>query len=180
MVCKPTLIVRFSACCWPALCAALLGLLGPGMARAQPDAEDRTFERAGHIATQPARDVGLAKEKIPPILQEAVKEPYKPPTDGRCSGLVTELAALDKVLGPDFDASRKGNEDKATQLAEAGGEMVVNSLIPFRGLVRVVSGAAAADRRMSIAIKAGLARRGYLRGLAQARACRLAVTPPAK
>jgi len=58
---------------------------------------------------------------------------------------------------------------------------VVNSLIPLRGLVREVSGAAPADRRLEAAIDAGLARRGYLRGLAVSRGCRLpaAVTTPA-
>jgi hypothetical protein len=60
-----------------------------------------------------------------------------------------------------------------TQLAEAGGAMVVNSLIPFRGIVREVSGAAAKERRMRAAVNAGLARRGYLRGLAATKGCRL-------
>ena len=52
--------------------------------------------------------------------------------------------------------------------------MIVNSLIPFRGLVREVTGAAPAERRLQAAIGAGLARRGYLRGLAETRHCKMA------
>ncbi len=44
----------------------------------------------------------------------------------------------------------------------------MNSLIPFRGLVREVSGAGPAERRLNAAIDAGIARRGFLRGLQRA------------
>jgi len=47
----------------------------------------------------------------------------------------------------------------------------VNTLLPFRGIVREVSGAAPAERKLAAAVGAGFARRGYLRGLHQARRC---------
>ena len=50
---------------------------------------------------------------------------------------------------------------------------MVNSLIPFRGIVREVSGAAPAERRLAAAIDAGFARRGFLRGVLSARGCRV-------
>ncbi len=84
---------------------------------------------------------------------------------------------LNAALGPDFDGDQRG-DDRATQLAQAGGEMVVNSLIPFRGVVREISGAAAADARRVAALNAGLARRGFLRGLAHERRCKVPVSPP--
>lgn len=147
-------------------------------ARGQPDTDDKTGERAAHIATQPVRDVGIAKDKIPPVLQQALEAPYAVP-NGRCRVLTSELVQLDTALGPDFDAMPAKGDDKLTQLAEAGGEMVVNSLIPFRGIVREVSGAAAADRHKRAAVNAGLARRGFLRGLARARHCKLETSPAA-
>jgi hypothetical protein len=49
---------------------------------------------------------------------------------------------------------------------------VVNALIPFRGIVREITGAAPAQRRLNAAIDAGYARRGFLRGLHYARHCR--------
>ncbi|MEE3154506.1 MAG: hypothetical protein VX309_03150, partial [Pseudomonadota bacterium] len=56
---------------------------------------------------------------------------------------------------------------------EAGGKTIVNSIIPFRGLVREITGAAPAQRRLNTAIDAGFARRGFLRGAAISRGCRL-------
>ena len=53
------------------------------------------------------------------------------------------------------------------------GRTVVNSLIPFRGLVREISGAAPAERRLNAAIQASFARRGFLRGVATGRGCKL-------
>ena len=166
----------------PAL-AALLACPAPGAAQKpdpsasetpapREDAEDdKTLEKAGHIATQPVRDVGITKSKIPPVLQQAITAPYAPPQRLNCASLDDELALLNAALGPDFDENRKKNEDKAEQLALAGGEMIVNSLIPFRGLVREISGAAPAARRKAAAINAGIARRGYIRGMAMARGC---------
>ena len=81
------------------------------------------------------------------------------------------LADLDEVLGPDYMVERLGSENKAGKIAEAGGRAVVNSIIPFRGIVREVTGAAAADRAMASAVDAGIARRGFLRGLQTAQGC---------
>lgn len=133
--------------------------------------DDRTLEKAGRIASQPVRDVGISKDPIPDVLQEAVASPYAPPPRYTCPWLDYELARLNQVLGPDFGESPKQNEDRAEKIALAGGEMIVNSLIPFRGLVREISGAAPADRRKTAAINAGLARRGYLRGLVAVYRC---------
>ncbi len=135
--------------------------------------EDKTLEKAGDIATQPARDVGVAKTKIPPVLSEAAKNPYAPPSGRKCAAILADMAALNEALGPDFGADEEENENRAGKLAEAAGQMVVNSLIPFRGLVREISGAGPAERRLQAAIGAGLARRGYLRGLATQRRCKL-------
>lgn len=131
--------------------------------------QDSTLDKAGKIASQPARDVGVAKTKVPPILQKAVENPYSRTATKTCHQISTEIAALSEELGPDFGTSQK--EDRAGKLAEAGGQTVVNSLIPFRGVVREVTGAASADRRLDDAIRAGFARRGYLRGLQTARGC---------
>lgn len=169
MICKSALM----------LALALGAVLRPAPGFAQNDSEDKTLDRAGRIATQPVRDVGIAKDKIPPVLAAAVEQPYA--ALRRCRDLVDELGRLNEALGPDFDSPPAKGDDKATLIAEAGGEMLVNSLIPFRGLVREVTGAAGAERRKIAALNAGIARRGFLRGLAQARNCRMPVRPaPAK
>lgn len=134
---------------------------------------DGTMDKAGEIASQPVRDIGISKKEIPEVLVKAAENPYAAPPSRRCAALRTNYAALNEALGPDFDANAEKNENRAGRIAAAGGEMLVNSLIPFRGLVREISGAASADRQRNAAIQAGLARRGYLRGLANARRCRL-------
>jgi hypothetical protein len=151
-----------------------LSLTGTLAAQTQEDKkEDSTLKKAGEIASQPARDVGINKAKVPEVLARAVEQPYAPPGGKGCKGIIASISELNEVLGADFGSNAKANENKFGKLAAAGGEAVVNSLIPFRGLVREVSGAAPADRRVDAAVNAGLARRGYLRGLAVSRGCKL-------
>jgi len=146
-----------------------------------PDRTQETMDRAGEIAVQPAKDVGIVRSgDIPLVLQEAVKNPYQPLHRQTCPWVDYELARLNQALGPDFGTDPKGNEDKATKIALAGGEMIIGGLIPFRGIVREISGAAPAERRKTAAVNAGLARRGYVRGVGMVLACPARVTTAAK
>ena len=146
--------------------ALVAALLSVDTAQAQSATEDKSAE---HIVTQPVRDIGLAKDKIPPILEAAIASPYGL-RSSRCKAVVAELVQLNEALGRDFDSPVvKG--DKASQIASAGGEALVGMLIPFRGLVREVTGAASAERRRIAAINAGIARRGVLRGIAKDHGC---------
>lgn len=139
---------------------------------APPKERNSTTDRAADIVTQPARDVGVSRTEIPPVLEKASDDPYRLTGLKTCKQLSTEIADLNGALGPDFSAETAYKENKATKLAEAGGKTVINSFIPFRGLVREVSGAAAADRRLRAAEQAGFARRGFLRGVYTQRNCR--------
>ncbi len=141
--------------------AALAGLV----AIAAPAAAQTTEE----IVSQPARDVGIAKTKIPPLLLEVSEAPYTTAGTATCKQIAASIAELNEVIGPDFSTSPAKNKQ---DFAKIGGAAVVNSLIPFRGIVRAVSGASAAEQRKNAAIDAGIARRGFLRGLQSARKCR--------
>lgn len=138
----------------------------------QPSRLEATGQAAGRIASQPARDVGARRVVVPPVLQRAIGNPYSLAGLRGCSALRGAIGELSGVLGPDFKAGAQANEDRASKIAEAGGRTLVNTIIPFRGLVREVSGAAPAQRRLNAAIDAGYARRGFLRGVATARGCR--------
>ena len=129
-------------------------------------------DNAGRIVSQPARDVGAAKTTIPPALMAASADPYAMKGLGTCRQIAAAFHSLTDVLGPDFKAGDAKKENKAGKLAAAGGQTVVNSLIPFRGLVREMTGAAPAQRRLNRALDSGYARRGFLRGLYTARKCR--------
>jgi hypothetical protein len=141
----------------------------PGETRAET-----VGRKTGEIVSQPAKDVGLMKTEIPPILQAAADAPYATKGLSACKALGLEIARLNTALGPDFGASPI-TENRAGAFASAGGQAVINSLIPFRGLVREVSGAGPAQRRLNAALDAGYARRGYLRGIYVTRKCKPAI-----
>lgn len=129
-------------------------------------------QAAGKAISQPAQDVGVSKTEIPPLLTQAQADPYGLGGVGTCPALATEITRLNGVLGPDLDAGQAKGEDKSKALADAGGQAVVSAIVPFRGVVREVSGAASAQRAYNAAVDAGYARRGFLRGVHKARSCK--------
>lgn len=141
-------------------------------ARTPTDAE-KIERKAEGVVRQPFKDVGLMRENPPQILIDAQRAPYSLAGLRGCSDYRREIGRLAEVLGPDIDETDDKGDPLPGRLAEAGAKSIVNALIPFRGLVREASGAAEADRRFRIMVAAGMARRGYLKGWAQARGCRL-------
>jgi hypothetical protein len=124
---------------------------------------------AEDAAMTPVEDVNLKKKEIPPVLLSAQDDPYSRESTRNCTQLNTALDGLDAVLGPDFDSGIEGKHGlTATSVAKS----VVGSFIPFRGVIREVSGAAGAERRYTAAVDAGIARRGYLRGIAKTKGCK--------
>lgn len=124
---------------------------------------------ATDVATTPLTDLNLRKGEIPPLLTQAVEKPYD--LDGlvRCPQIAAAIGELDAILGDDVDISAlTGNGITVGRVAQS----VVGSLIPFRGVIREVSGAAEHQRRLQTAIYAGIARRSFLKGVGQARGCR--------
>src|SRR4051812_35363782 len=95
---------RFAAMLIPLLCA------GAAWAQDVPqndeDDDKKGPSRAETIVTQPVRDVGIQKTKIPEVLKQAVKQPYASPGE-KCSQIVESMTELNEVLGPDFDGSIK-------------------------------------------------------------------------
>lgn len=136
------------------------------------DKPDGWGKKTMEIGSQPVRDVGLSKKKIPPVLEEALADPYSLKGLKSCASLTAQIVRLNEALGPDYKTDNEYKENRAGKLAEAGGKSVVNAIIPFRGIVRELSGAAPADRRMNAAVDAGLARRGFLRGVHAKQGCR--------
>lgn len=122
------------------------------------------------VATTPVTDLNLRKADIPALLISAQEKPYDMAGLTRCSRIAAAVGELDAVLGDDIDmprADRKGGPN-AGKLAQ----WAVGSFIPFRGAIREISGANAQERRVQIAIQAGMARRAFLKGAGEARGCR--------
>ncbi|MCG2842728.1 hypothetical protein L6Q21_17265 [Sandaracinobacter sp. RS1-74] len=152
-------------------------LLATAPVAAQQNQDEGDVERIGkkaeNIARQPIMDVGLMRENPPEVLRDAQKAPYTLAGIRNCNDLRRAVAELDTYLGPDVDAVDEKGDALTERLAEAGAKSIVNSLIPFRGLVREATGAAEADRRFRMMVASGMARRGYLKGVAQERKCKL-------
>ncbi len=153
----------------------LMGLPMPALAQAQPSQSnaDRLEDKAEGVVRQPIKDIGLMRENPPEVLRDAQKAPYSLAGLKSCKDLKRAIGDLDVVLGPDVDAVDEEGDALPARLAEAGAKSVVNALIPFRGLVREASGAAEADRKLRMMVAAGMARRGFLKGVAHGRKCRV-------
>lgn len=130
-------------------------------------------------ATTPLRDLNMIKAQIPVILVDALNDPYaRPPRNWKCPALAAMVRPLDAALGPDIDRVPAGDEnlmDRGRQTALGVAGDLAGGAIPFRGVVRKLSGAESHDRLVQSAIIAGNVRRAYLKGLGEARGC----TPPA-
>ena len=155
------------------LFALLLLAAAPAAAQGKQDDSDmeRIGKKAENIVRQPIMDVGMMRENPPEVLRDAQKAPYTLAGIRRCADFKRAIAELDQYLGPDVDAMDEKGDPLHERLAEAGAKSVVNTLIPFRGLVREATGAAEADRRLRVMVAAGMARRGYLKGVARERKC---------
>jgi hypothetical protein len=153
---------------WIGLALAAL-VASPAFAQ---DKQQSTAERAGDIAEQPAKDVGAVKTKIPPVLQQAAAAPYSLSGLSKCARIADAFDELGEALGPDFV---QGVDRKKSRKVKVTGDTVAGLIVPFRGLVREVSGAASAQRELNAAVDAGFARRGFLRGVYQTRGCKPAL-----
>jgi hypothetical protein len=111
--------------------------------------------------------MGLRKGEIPAILIAAENDPYGIP-GGRCPAIAAEVQRLDAVLGDDIDvAQTQRGRTSPGRVAQS----VVGSFIPFRGVIRELSGASEQERRLQVAIYAGTARRSFLKGIGLQRGC---------
>ncbi len=138
----------------------------------------------GDAAMAPLEDLNLKREQIPLILQDAVNKPYDLTGLDRCDAIAREVRKLDALLGKDFDEPPPPKDDST--LGEKSGKVANDaavgavrgasrSIIPFRGLVRQMTGADAHAKEVDNAIQAGKVRRAYLKGVGMNKNC----APPA-
>jgi hypothetical protein len=155
------------------LACAALAAAPAALAQAQSQESDaeRLGKKAENVVRQPMKDVGLMRENPPEVLRDAQRAPYSMAGVRTCADIRRAIGELDEVLGPDVDAVDDQGDVLPERLAEAGAKSIVNALIPFRGLVREATGAAEADRKFRMMVAAGVARRGWLKGVAYQRKC---------
>lgn len=153
--------------------AAAIALFAPVGLQAQvipePDVEE--------VAKTPLRDLNIEARAVPEVLQTAMADPYATTGLARCNALVSAIAELDRVLGADYDIAEDDGSDRISE--GRIGQSVVGSVIPFRGILREVTGAADNDRRLRAAYTAGMVRRAFLKGWGLGRGCAYPARPKA-
>jgi hypothetical protein len=133
----------------------------------------------------PLADLNLVQEKIPPVLQAAIKAPYALPAQRACPDLADEVRALDGVLGADLDTpptvANPGLVERGTNMVgDAANDALrgaAESVIPFRGWVRKLDGAERHSKEVAAAIAAGSVRRAFLKGVGQTLGCQAPAAP---
>ena len=144
---------------------------------------DQVNAGLGSALQAPLEDFNLIREEIPPILLEAVAGPYSVAGIGRCPAIAAEIARLDEALGPDLDAVIQAeDEGLGDQAADAAADATLDAVrdtvtdfIPGRSWVRRLSGAHRHSEQVKAAVRAGLQRRAFLKGIGQQKNC----APPA-
>lgn len=154
--------------------ACALSLSGAALAQT----EQKSVDVKG-VAETPLEDLNVKRSDIPEVLLKAEDAVYAPPAPRSCAGIKAAVANLDEVLGDDFDVPPEDTPEarKEKKTAQANGVLkdAAGGVIPFRGWVRRLSGAAQHAEAVQRAIAAGRVRRGYLKGLGQSLRC----APPA-
>jgi hypothetical protein len=162
-----------------------------------------SVNEAVDAATGPLEDLNIKKREIPEALKMALKNPYAAPTKPKCEVVKEEVALLDSILGPDmttyeekkgegefmslanFEAELPSADGVPTLAFDAAKSMAISSIqghvnvIPFRSIVRKVTGAERYQKKVTMAYEAGKLRRAYLKGYAQERFGTLCLSPPA-
>ena len=129
--------------------------------------------RAEDVAMSPLRDINVSKKDIPVVLEMAMAKPYDLSGIKSCKGLTTAIVDLDGALGEDIDVAsgEKSDGEKMGNGAGAIAKTVINGFIPFRSIIREVSGANAQERLWDRALYAGSVRRAFLKGMGEQRGC---------
>lgn len=151
----------------------------PAAAQSQAADRPRTTEKvAEDVVSQPVQDVGIDKKDIPENLIAIQDKPYSLVGIKTCAQIRSAIGDMDAVLGEDLDIPYEASrDDKRKDTAGKVGGLIVNSIIPFRGVIREISGAAAQERRYNAAVYAGVVRRSFLKGVGLQRGCKYPSAP---
>jgi hypothetical protein len=123
---------------------------------------------ATDVAATPIDTLNLRKKNVPEVLIAAQSDPYTLQGLRSCAQISRAIRGLDAVLGDDIDvAQAKGRKMNVGRIAQSA----VSSFIPFNGVIKEISGAAAQERAVQSAIYAGSVRRAFLKGVGQTRGC---------
>ncbi len=150
-------------------------------------------------ATGPLEDLNIKQKEIPPLLQALLENPYSMPKPMKCKTIKTEMAQLDELLGQSpVYKKRSGGIMTASlddvemptsdEIVDAGADMAHDgvmgfirsqtNILPFRSIIRAITGADQHEKDVALAFQVGQLRRAYLKGLADNRFGARCLAPP--
>jgi hypothetical protein len=158
--------------------ATLLSLTLIGCAsRADAPGTSNTGDDLTNAVLTPLDDFNLRRTEVPPVLA-SMDSPYALDADMTCDEITAEIAELDSVLGPDWDAPAPAEQLRREMLTQEASEAAMGAVesgatgwIPFRGLLRKATGAESHETRYKQAFNIGAQRRAYLKGYGLAKDC---------
>ena len=147
----------------------------------QTSATDRAVQKSqdgfSDAALSPLEDINLKRAPIPEEFK-AIHNPYAVDPDTSCDMIAKEVTTLDALLGRDWDVpppDKKGLDERAADGASTAFLDAVSSgasgIIPYRGLVRTVTGANSHATKVRKAYERGSHRRTFLKGIGLIKGC---------
>lgn len=172
---KPNATVMSSCARLPAFAALAFAIFAaPAHAHQQEGVSVNSEPDARDVAMTPLTDLNLSQDEIPPVLLAAGADTYASEGLKTCEDIGDAIAAIDAVLGPDSDVV----EEESDRISWGRiATSAVGSFIPFRSVLRELTGAAEHKRDFQAAIVAGAVRRGFLKGLGQQKGCAYPARP---
>jgi len=161
--------------------AVLIGSSASWAAQNMPQAPISTpANKAGEVVKQPLKDLNVVQDEIPAALLKAKSAPYARPQEANCHALRVEIEELDVALGQDLDADKAADDSMSKKISNETFNLArgaVSGLVPYRGIVRRVTGAEKHARAINEALLAGTIRRAYLKGLGEMLGCAYPAAP---
>ena len=140
-------------------------------------AMDKAGDGVGNAAAAPLTDLNVRREKIPPLLK-TIRNPYAVDEFLPCDEIASQVMALDAILGRDWDIPPPDKASLQERAADGASTAFLDTvaseasgLIPYRGLVRTVSGANKHERKVRKAYERGSHRRTFLKGIGLMKGC---------
>ena len=128
----------------------------------------------------PLTDFNITRSEIPAPLKSAGASPYGLVPDDSCTAIGAEVGRLDAALGPDLDAGTGDDKNQGAEIAAGALRSLTTGWIPFRGIIRRITGAEAHATAVREAVLAGAVRRAYLKGYGERQGCPAPAAPTRK
>jgi hypothetical protein len=147
---------------------------------AAQDVPTSSRAKTRELVKQPLKDLNVVRDLIPEALMKAKADPYAKPQEASCHTVRIEIYELDYALGEDLDAGTATDDSLSKKLANETYNLArgaASGLIPYRGILRRVTGAEKHARAINEALLAGAVRRSYLKGFGESLGCAYPAAP---